>query len=187
MEQQGQEDRVGTQTKRSPGGFPVLESDEGVLAGSIAVTPLSDDADDAPIFLSHEQSEEVCQTVDEHIAIFDTWLRTAGAAAPSQPPGPWNTRGAADANDPAQIREVRRRLARLRRDLRAGRTRARAARQMPRRIPQPRRRLDRNLGCGRPAARRTSSASSASRGDPSDLAGDDPPRHRPLAREGVAA
>jgi hypothetical protein len=44
------------------------------------------------------------------------------------------------------------------------------------RVPQLRRRLDRRLGCGRPAVKRTSAAS---RAGPSDLADDDPPR-KPL-------
>jgi hypothetical protein len=43
---------------------------------------------------------------------------------------------------------------------------------------QPRRRLDRRLGCGgRPQAKRTSSAG---RGGPSELGDDDPPQRKPL-------
>jgi hypothetical protein len=51
------------------------------------------------------------------------------------------------------------------------------------RVPPPKRsrRLDRRLGCGRPAHRRSSR--STSRGDPSDL---DPPPRSPVALEGVA-
>ena len=44
------------------------------------------------------------------------------------------------------------------------------------------RRLDRRLGCGRPAAKRTTSSASG-RGDP-DL-GDEPPGYRPPSREGA--
>lgn len=53
-------------------------------------------------------------------------------------------------------------------------------------VRQPLRRLDRNLGCGRPAARRAS-ASSASRDGPDPDLGDEPPGHRPPAREAGAA
>jgi hypothetical protein len=47
-------------------------------------------------------------------------------------------------------------------------------------VVQPRRRLDRRIGCGGSPRTRRTTTSSTSRGDPA-LAGDDPPRHQLLA------
>jgi hypothetical protein len=100
---------------------------------------------------------------------------TRGAAVPMQG-RVWDTRGAAVGPVPAP--EI------------AGPVVPIAEPAPPHRVPQPRRRAPRRGHVGprsRPAIRRrTTSSSASSRGDP-DLAGDEPPGHRPPSLLGAAA